>query len=115
MSTSAKVDSQSFGSLRELELLAGALTYPSVDGDVELHYRGAIREVCASAAERPEMPERLLVVFKTLLFDAANRARIPPGPKRNDLLARMATIFIEEFYALQTPHGDGEDGYHEEG
>ena len=112
MSRSDGAGSEISDSSKELELLANALRAASADGHVESRHRRAIRQLCHSAAQRPEMPERLLVEFKRLLVDAANHAQLPPGPDRDALLARMASIFIEEFYTVERPHPDGEDGHH---
>lgn len=42
--------------------------------------------------------EDSLIAFKLALVDAANSAKISPSPERNDLFAKLVTIYIEEFY-----------------
>jgi hypothetical protein len=41
------------------------------------------------------------------LVDAATSANIRPSPERNDLLAKLVTIYIEEFYSSTTGAADG--------
>jgi hypothetical protein len=43
-------------------------------------------------------PEDYLIAFKLALVDAANQVGIPHGPDRNDFLARLVSVYIEEFY-----------------
>jgi hypothetical protein len=57
-----------------------------------------LREICASPERRLFAPEDALIAFKLAAVDAANEVRIPPGPERNDFLARLVSAYIEEFY-----------------
>ena len=59
--------------------------------------RRMIRELCAQAGPVHE-PEQFLIAFKVALIEAANDAQIPFGPERNDLLSRLVSVFIDEFY-----------------
>ena len=69
--------------------------------------RAAIRQIC-SAPERDRFgPEDFLIAFKLAIVDAANDAGIPPGPDRNEFLARLVTVYIEEFYGGPVGDGDG--------
>jgi hypothetical protein len=43
-------------------------------------------------------PEDFLIAFKLALVDAANELGIKPGPERDELLARLVTVCIEELY-----------------
>jgi hypothetical protein len=92
------------------DVLANALRSFVGDEDGELHQRRAIREICRTAAHQPQMREHLLVSFRALLITAANQAQIPPGPQRNALFGRLATMFIEEFYSIKLRNADGKGG-----
>jgi len=74
---------------------------------VSSQQRAAIRQIC-SAPERDRFaPDDFLIAFKLAIVDAANDARIPPGPDRNELLARLVTVYIEEFYGDPVADGNG--------
>ena len=82
---------------------------------VSPEHRALIRRI-ASAPERNGFePEDFLIAFKLALVDAANKVGIPPGPDRNDFLARLVTVYIEEFYRGSGPDGKVADanGRHE--
>jgi hypothetical protein len=69
--------------------------------------RVLIRRI-SSAPERDRFePEHFLIAFKLALVDAANEVGIPPGPDRNDFLARLVTVYIEEFYRAPVADGNG--------
>ena len=57
-----------------------------------------LRQLCSAPERMSFEPEDCLIAFKLTLVDAANDAGIPPGPERNDFLARLVSVFIEEFY-----------------
>jgi hypothetical protein len=63
-----------------------------------------IRAICSAPERHNSEPEDFLIAFKLALADAANDAGIPLGPDRNDFLARLVSVYIEEFYGL--PAGD---------
>jgi hypothetical protein len=65
---------------------------------VSAEQRTVIREICLAAERGHYAPEDFLIAFKLALVEAATAANIPPGPERNDLLAGLVTIYIEEFY-----------------
>ena len=67
--------------------------------------RAVIRGICSAPERQGFEPEDFLIAFKLALVDAANEAGIPPGPDRTDLLAKLVTVYIEEFY--RSPAGDG--------
>ena len=90
------------------EVLGGAS-----DVVVSVEQRTAIRKIC-SAPERDRFePEDFLIAFKLAIVDAANDVGIPPGPDRNEFLARLVTVYIEEFYG--GPVGDGNGSADERG
>lgn len=69
--------------------------------------REAIRQIC-SAPERGRFePEDFLIAFKLAIVDAANDVGIPLGPDRNELLARLVTAYIDEFYSGPVADGNG--------
>jgi hypothetical protein len=61
--------------------------------------RDAIKEICTSREKLAHEHEDSLIAFKLAIVDAATAAEIRPGPERNDLLARLVTIYVEEFYS----------------
>jgi hypothetical protein len=67
--------------------------------------RAVIRGICAAPERHRFEPEDFLIAFKLAIVDAANEVGIPPGPERNDLLARLISVYIEEFY--RHPLGNG--------
>ena len=70
------------------ELLRTVLVGAS-DVVVTAEQRAAIRQIC-SAPERDRFePEDFLIAFKLAIVDAANDVGIPPGPDRNEFLARQ--------------------------
>jgi hypothetical protein len=62
--------------------------------------RDAIRRICAAPERQTFEPEDFLIAFKLALVEAANAVGIPPGPDRNDFLARLVSVYIEEFYRV---------------
>ena len=64
----------------------------------------AIRDLCATARDE-QRREKLLIEFKTALVSAANEEQIPYGPQRSEVISRLVTVFIDEFYKVD---GDGE-------
>ena len=69
--------------------------------------RSAIKEICTTREKLAHEHEDSLIAFKIALVDAATAANIRPGPERNDLLAKLVTIYIEEFYSSTTGPADG--------
>ncbi len=67
--------------------------------------RTVIRGICSAPERHRFEPEDFLIAFKLALVDAANDVGIPPGPERNDFLARLVSVYIEEFYRV--PLGNG--------
>lgn len=68
--------------------------------------RAVIRGICSAPERQSVEPEDFLIAFKLALVDAANDVGIQPGPDRNDFLARLVSVYIEEFYRLPVTAGD---------
>lgn len=65
--------------------------------------RDAIKEIRTSRERLAHEHEDSLIAFKLAIVDSATAAEIPPSPERNDLLAKLVTIYIEEFYSSSAP------------
>jgi hypothetical protein len=89
------------------ELLRRLLVGTSGDVVVSSEQRAAIREVCSAPERYRFEPEDFLIAFKLGIVDAANDVGIPPGPDRNEFLARLVTVYIEEFYRGPLADGNG--------
>ena len=74
--------------------------------------RAVIRRICSAPERLTFEPEDFLIAFKLAIVAAANAAKIPPGPERNDFLARLVSVYIEEFYRvpLSSESVKGSDG-----
>jgi hypothetical protein len=89
-------------------LLRAALGGGASESVVTSEIKAVIRGICSAPERQRFEPEDFLIAFKLALVDAANDVGIPPGPDRNDFLARLVTLYIEEFYRSPTPpDGDG--------
>ena len=86
------------------ELLRSALAARASESIVTIEQRTAIRAICSAPERHRFEPEDLLIAFKLAIVDAANDVGIAPGPERNDFLARLVSVYIEEFYRL--PNGN---------
>lgn len=62
--------------------------------------RAIIRQICSAPDKLTFAPENFVIAFKLALADAATDVGIRPGPERNDLLARIVSVCIEEFFRL---------------
>ncbi len=67
--------------------------------------RAIINQICSAPEKLTFAPEDFLIAFKLALTNAANEVGMAPGPERNDLLARMVSICIEEFFRLPSLSG----------
>jgi hypothetical protein len=97
--------------LSHQESLRSALDGLAPELTVTAEQRAVIRRICAAPERQTFEPEDFLIAFKLALVEAANAVKIPPGPERNDFLARMVSVYIEEFYRGPPSHetvGDGE-------
>ena len=80
--------------------LIGTLVHEKpVRAIVSSDQRNCIRELCLDLGYQRE-PEQLLIAFKKALEHAANDARIPFGPDRSAMLARLVSVFIDELYSF---------------
>jgi hypothetical protein len=80
--------------------LRTALARSGTGHTVTSEQRAIIQQICAAPEKLTFAPEDFLIAFKLALANAANSVGIPPGPERNDLLARMVSVCIEEFFRL---------------
>ena len=69
--------------------------------------RSAIKEICSAREKLAHEHEDSLIAVKLALADSANNAKIRPSPERNDLLAKLVTIYIEEYYSSVAAPSDG--------
>ena len=94
------------------ELLDNALKGAHKQLVVTSQMRSAIREICATRQKLAHEHEDSLIAFKLALVDSATDARILPSPERNDLLAKLVTIYIEEYYssAAASPESSRQNG-----
>ncbi|MDQ6769934.1 MAG: hypothetical protein M3Z54_08105 [Gemmatimonadota bacterium] len=86
--------------LRHEALLRTALSAAGTGITVTSEQRAIINQICSAPEKLTFAPEDFLIAFKLALTNAANEVGIHPGPERNDLLARMVSICIEEFFRL---------------
>jgi hypothetical protein len=84
---------------RHRELLDDAMKSAHKQLVVTSQMRSAIREICTTREKFAHEHEDSLIAFKLAVVDSANNARIQPSPERNDLLAKLVTIYIEEYYS----------------
>jgi len=89
------------------ELLRAVLRGASDVLVVNSAQRAAIRQICSTPERERFESEDFLIAFKLAIVDAANDVGIPPGPDRNDFLARLVTVYIEEFYGGPLSDGNG--------
>jgi hypothetical protein len=78
----------------------------SDDRVVSSEQRAAIRQICSAPERHRFEPEDFLIAFKLAIVDAANDVGMPPGPDRNEFLARLVTVYIEEFYGGAVADGN---------
>jgi hypothetical protein len=60
--------------------------------------RAIINQICSAPEKLTFAPEDFVIAFKLALTNAANEVGIRPGPDRNELLARLVSVCIEEFF-----------------
>jgi hypothetical protein len=89
------------------ELLENAMKGAQKRLAVTPEMRSVIKEICTTREKLAHEHEDSLIAFKIALVDAATSANIRPSPERNDLLAKLVTIYIEEFYSSTTGAADG--------
>jgi hypothetical protein len=82
------------------ELLRTALRLTGTGPTVTSEQRAIIHQICSAPEKLTFAPEDFVIAFKLALAEAADDVGIRPGPERNDLLARMVSVCIEEFFRL---------------
>lgn len=93
------------------DLLDKALKSAQANLLVTPEIRDAIKEICTTREKLAYEHEDSLIAFKLAIVDSATAAEIQPGPERNDLLAKLVTIYIEEFYSSSaSPDDSGRKG-----
>jgi hypothetical protein len=95
-----------------LEKLTDALRAGRSRKSVTPEQRAVITNICSSAERWVYTPEDYLIAFKLAIVDAANISGIRAGPDRNDLLEKLVSVYIDEFYrslgpAPTTPDSNG--------
>jgi len=80
------------GSALEREIGAPDLTSRS-----ELQH--AVRRICIDARRSNWPPEQLLIAFKMALDTIPSVQRLTRGPDRDELVARLVSLCIDEYYA----------------
>jgi hypothetical protein len=83
-----------------MESLVAALRSGAAMTHVTAEQRAVIREICRAPERGHYAPEDFLIAFKLAIVEAANTARILPSPERNDLLAALVSVYIDEFYLV---------------
>jgi len=96
------------------DLLRHALQSGWKKADGDFARRQAIRELCSVGRDSKQRPEQMVIAFKESLVEAADEARLPYGPERREVLARMVSVFIEELYGFRIIKSDREEQAHEE-
>ena len=82
------------------ELLRTALKLSGTAPTVSPEQRAIINQICSAPEKLAFAPEDFVIAFKLALTDAANEVGIRPGSDRNELLARLVSVCIEEFFRL---------------
>jgi hypothetical protein len=67
--------------------------------------RRLVREICSLPEVRALPPEQFFIAFKQAVNDAATELGLPRSPEREQLVSRLLTVSIEEFFH---PDGDGD-------
>ena len=89
--------------LTQLPLLKEALQSDVDQIKARREQRRLVREICSLPEVRALPPEQFFVAFKQAVRDAANDLGLPDGPERDQLLSRLLSVSIEEFF-----HADGD-------
>jgi hypothetical protein len=85
------------------ELLTETLRGSRTRRSVTTEQRVVIRRICSAPERWNYTPEDFLIAFKLAIVDAANDGGIPPGPDRTDFLAKLVSVYIDEFYRSPAP------------
>ena len=92
--------------LTQLPVLKEALQSDVEQIKARRDQRRLVREICSLPEVRALPPEQFFVAFKQAVNDAANDLGVPPGSEREQLLSRLMSISIEEFFHTES---DGDD------
>lgn len=92
-----------------LDMLRSALLDVIADKATSEQLRVPIRQLCVVAHSEEVRAEELLVRFKEMWASLPPLAGLPRGRQRNDLMAQVATMCIEEFYGPPTRDGAPHD------
>jgi hypothetical protein len=68
------------------------------DSISSLSLKDALSPVCAEARRRQWPPEVLLLAFKAALETVPAVRRLTRGPDRDELVARLVTLCIEQYF-----------------
>src|SRR3954463_7399928 len=79
------------------ELLTETLRGSRARRSITAEQRVVIRRICSAPERWNYTPEDFLIAFKLAIVDGANDAGIPPGPERTDFLAKLVSVYIDEF------------------
>ena len=82
------------------ELLRTALKLSGTARTVTSEQRAIITQICSAPETLTFAPEDFVIAVKLALTNAANEVGIRPGSDRNELLARLVSVCIEEFFRL---------------
>jgi hypothetical protein len=89
--------------LTKRPLLREALQSDVDQSKARREQRRLVREICSLPEVRALPPEQFIVAFKSAVNDAAAELGIDEGREREQLLSRLVSISIEEFF-----HKDGD-------
>jgi hypothetical protein len=84
------------------ELLRSVLLGAATGKKVTAEQRAVVRQICSAPEKVNFAPEDFLIAFKLALANAANEAGLAPSQERNELLEKMVSVCIEEFYRTST-------------
>jgi hypothetical protein len=72
--------------------------------------RAIINQICSAPEKLTFAPEDFVIAFKLALTNAANEVGIRPGADRTELLARLVSVCIEEFFRLPSGIDSAQSG-----
>jgi hypothetical protein len=81
-----------------LALLKDSLRADGAERKVRSAQRTVVRRICSSRVVKHLAPHEFFVSFKQALGAAADDLRLPPGRERDELLSRLFSICVEEFF-----------------
>lgn len=87
--------------------LGSALTSALDGSSSPEELRNAVRLVCVHAHSDEIPAEQLLVRFKNVWSSLPQVRSLPLGRQENELMTRVVTLCIEEFYGALPMSGDG--------